>query len=233
MDFSMDFKSFCEAHDYGPIPAVAGKDLWKNVKLITGIPFKNKRFTGDYAAVRDEAGGYELAISNGLLVLQTFGHSIPNFKKLVEFLKKHFGDVHTKGDEYINCRKFGEEWREPTGSVEVKGVLNPLPPVEPFLLLQGKMTVTDVAHQIDAALRTRKVNVEGHPKLKLVSKLGDVEKLVSWEGHYYIYSISTFYQVKDINDARHLVRLMDVRHAALRQAEVSAWKHGDFSNPMG
>ena len=59
----MNFRSFCEAHDYGPIPATAGKQ----VKLITGIPFKNKRFVGDYASVRDEVGGYELAISNGLL----------------------------------------------------------------------------------------------------------------------------------------------------------------------
>jgi hypothetical protein len=225
------FKAFCEAHDCGPIPAADGKELWKQTKLITGIPFKNKRFTGDYAYVRDEVDGYELAISGGLYVLQTFGHTIPNFNKLVTFLKQKFGDVHTKDNEYINCRKFGETWQEPTGTIEVKKVLPPLPPVEPFL--SGKQKVTDVIHQISAVLDTRKVKVEGRPKLKLISPLSATEKFVSWEDNYYIYSISTLYQVKNIDDAKHLVRLMNVRHAALRQAEVSSWKHGDMSNPMG
>lgn len=222
-----NFKSFCEAHDYGPIPSADGKELWKQTKLITGIPFKNKRFTGDYAYVRDETAGYELSISGGLYVLQTFGHSIPRFKQLVTFLKQHFGDVYTKDNEYINCRKFGEVWQKPTGKVEVKEVLSPLPPAESFL--KGKLTILDVKDRIDTILKTREVNVEGRPELKLITKLSNTDNFVSCDGHYYVYSISSLYQVKDMDDARHLVHLMNIRHAALRQAEVSSWKTGDLS----
>jgi hypothetical protein len=226
----MKFRLFLEASDYGPIPSEAGKELWKQVKLITGLPFKNKRFQGDYAAVRDEISGYDLAISGGLLVLQGW-QPIPNFEKLVAFLKKHFGNVHTKGQEYINCRKYGEEWREPTGSVEVKPVLSQLPQAEQFM--NGNLTVLQVKQQIDQALDMREVKVDGSPKLSLIKKLSITENLVSWNGHFYVFCISTLYQVRDENDARQLVKLINIRSAALRQAEIASWENDDLSNPMG
>ena len=170
---------------YGPIPVESGRMLWKSVKDITGIPFKNKRFTGLYANVSDEAGGVRFSISgNGILVVESY-RQIPNFMALVSFFKKHFGDVHTNSDGYINCRKFGE----------------------------------------------KEVN---RPKYWRVGKLGLTEDLIKDEqGQLYVMCIGTRYKVQDIEDAKRLVKLINVRSAALRQAEIEDWKRQDFSSPNG
>ena len=221
----MRFKEWLEK--YGEIPKDAARKIVKDIKGVTGIPFKKKR-------ERYESGDYEMSLNYGIFVLQSHNLDIPNFEEVLSYIKNQFGDVsHRHGRKYINARGFGIPYQdEPEGSIAVTA-LNPLPNVQSFSQKSVGKPEREVLREIDSLLSSRKASITGSPKVKLIGKLGATEKLVIHNNNLYIWSVNTAYHVSDEADARNLVRLMNLRMSILRDAEVRSWQDDDLSNPFG
>lgn len=216
---------------YGPIPDDAGKEIIKQVKKITGLKFAKQR--GEYVS-----GDYETSVRFGIFVMQNHvRQEIPNFDKVLAYIKTKFGDVHVKGRDYINARGYGVPYQdEPEGSIDVKSGLVPLPDMKSFTdsQIQMKQTTDKVLSVVRDLLSSREAKVTGNPKgLQLVRKISITENLVKHKGTLYVMSLYTPYQVMDEKDAENLVKFINLRMSILRDAEVRSWQNDDMSNPYG
>lgn len=215
----------CEATDIPSIPAKEAAKIWKDIKQLTGLGFKNKRFTDNYYRVQDEISRYRFSIMNGILVLE--GDVIPNYEQVIKYLKTKFEDVDLRRQDYINCRGFGATYKVPTGTIENKE-LKPLPNPE---TLQGK-PMKEVLNIVREALHSRDAKVEGRPPLRRIGRMGDYN-IVGFEGRMYVYSVTTLYQIKDLEEAKHLIRIAEIYHQIMRHLEVQSWRQDDLSDPNG
>lgn len=216
---------------YGPVPDDAGKEIVKQVKKITGLKFTKQR--GEYVS-----GDYEMSVRFGIFVMQNHARQeIPNFDKVLAYIKTKFGDVHVKGSDYINARGYGVPYQdEPEGSIEVKSGLVPLPDMDKFTAaqVQAKKTTDEVLSHVRELIKGREAKVTGVPKgVQLVRKMSVTENLVKYKGVLYVMSLYTPYQVMYEKDAANLVKLINVQMAILRDAEVRSWQNDDLSNPYG
>jgi len=210
--------------DMIPIPLAQAQELWHKLGTILDIPLGVKR-TLPFRWSPDDSSDAEVDISNAGIVILQFRSGVPNYARIIEFLKTKFGNVHSKGSDYINARGYGQKGQAPDPTIsEPQSKVSRVPPIA-----STRRFISD----FDTFLTTRIVKRGDAAALKVVAKLGVTDHLATYRGQFYVHDGFHTYWVKDEKEGREVVRGIQKRHALLRAAEVASWDLGKLNDPYG
>lgn len=190
------------------------KEIYRKLKKLLPMRLPNVRFSA-----RDERGNKTIKIDKyfeisftfnlGIFVIQNWD-PIPNFKKIVNMLKKYFGDVYTEENNYINCRDFGDSYEEYI-KIHIPKRLNKLPPKKEILRKLKKIKTTKEANNFSYYLDTltdpRKVDIEqrnlrAKADVLYIHPDHDMFKVVEYKGNYFHSDGFNWFYGQDFKEAK-------------------------------
>lgn len=210
------------------------KKIYKDLKkIIPGLP--NKRFTKDYGIKEiNVTDTFEIGFSmhQGILVIKNWCKPIPNFNRILEYIKNNFGDVSVQhGKEYINAREYGKEYREYINLELPKNLKELSTKKEIKKQIRNMEIIKDVNNMIEKLrkiLKQRKVKIDQKNKtakgmVLFTSTENDSFKVIEYDNKYFATSIFDMYYGRNLKEAKFLMFCDVTKHNLLRYLETRSF----------
>jgi len=200
------------------------KNIYSLIGRIIGISLPKKKIKNDRLDVEleDET---KINIGHGIVVIDRWD-GIKNFDKIVAEFKKVFGDVYTKGKQYINARDYGKNYEE-YFKIMPPNNIKPLPKVN-VKIIKTKEDAEKAVKLISNFMDSRKCktdtkNIKNVPGKLLFSSTDKIYYIIEINNDTYLYDRFNFYFAKTFKEAKELLDLLVVYRKVMRALEVASW----------